>query len=127
MTSDRSWEETATGYSSPAGAADGTTTLTDPDITGFSTRTGVTGGARAASDGSGPLEVGQDFGPRYHIVRLLGIGGMGAVYQAWDNELNVTVAVKVIRPEATQDAASARAQPGAAALAGGKGPKPPSG
>ena len=103
-----SWGDTPTGYSSPTGATDGATTLTDHDLTGFPTRTGGTLQPRPASGESGPLEVGQEFGPRYHIVRLLGIGGMGAVYQAWDTELNVTVAVKVIRPEATQDAASAR-------------------
>src|SRR5262249_12111015 len=40
---------------------------------------------------------------RYHIIRLLGIGGMGAVYQAWDAELGVAVAIKVIRPEVMAD------------------------
>jgi tetratricopeptide (TPR) repeat protein len=34
---------------------------------------------------------------------VLGAGGMGVVYQAWDSELNVAVAVKVIRPEALGD------------------------
>ncbi|MBA2515280.1 MAG: hypothetical protein H0V26_13305, partial [Solirubrobacterales bacterium] len=49
------------------------------------------------------LSVGHDFGARYHIIRVLGTGGMGAVYQAWDKVLEVAVAVKVIRPEATLD------------------------
>ena len=52
---------------------------------------------------SGPLEAGQKFGDRYHIIKLLGLGGMGAVYQAWDTELEIVVAVKVIRPEAASD------------------------
>ena len=54
--------------------------------------------------------VGQDFGSRYHIIRLLGAGGMGAVYQAWDKVLEVAVAVKVVRadfPRWTQEAARA--------------------
>ena len=54
---------------------------------------------RSSSSEEGPLNVGQAFGNRYHIIRLLGIGGMGAVYQAWDAELGVAVAIKVIRPE----------------------------
>jgi tetratricopeptide (TPR) repeat protein len=58
---------------------------------------------------TGPLAIGQKFGPRYQIIRLLGIGGMGAVYQAWDSELDVVVALKVIRPEATSDPREARA------------------
>ena len=55
----------------------------------------------AASGGThkGIIEVGRQFGSRYHIIRELGVGGMGAVYQAWDAELGVAVAVKVIRPE----------------------------
>jgi serine/threonine protein kinase/tetratricopeptide (TPR) repeat protein len=59
--------------------------------------------ARATTTDSGPLEPGQAFGPRYHIIRCLGVGGMGAVYQAWDAELGVAVAIKVIRPEILAD------------------------
>jgi serine/threonine protein kinase/tetratricopeptide (TPR) repeat protein len=56
----------------------------------------------------GPLRIGQQFGARYHILKQLGIGGMGAVYQAWDAELEVAVALKVIRPEVTRDPAAAQ-------------------
>jgi serine/threonine protein kinase/tetratricopeptide (TPR) repeat protein len=56
----------------------------------------------------GPLRVSEQFGTRYTILRQLGIGGMGAVYQAWDSELNVAVALKVIRPEAAQDLEAAQ-------------------
>jgi eukaryotic-like serine/threonine-protein kinase len=58
---------------------------------------------RPEGSGGGPLVVGQDFGTRYHILRLLGMGGMGAVYQAWDEELGVAVALKIVRPETMQD------------------------
>ena len=57
---------------------------------------------RAKKD-TGPLEARQNFGNRYHIIKLLGLGGMGAVYQAWDSELEIVVAIKVIRPEAASD------------------------
>ncbi|MEZ5320421.1 MAG: protein kinase, partial [Vicinamibacterales bacterium] len=57
---------------------------------------------------TGPLATGQQFSARYLIVKLLGIGGMGAVYQAWDAELGVMVALKVIRPEASKDATAAQ-------------------
>ena len=66
--------------------------------------TALPGGVVLHAGESGPLESGQSFGPRYHIIRLLGAGGMGAVYQAWDAELGVAVAIKVIRPEAMADA-----------------------
>jgi len=38
-------------------------------------------------------------GERYEVHRLLGRGGMGAVYQATDKKLNRTVAIKVLPPE----------------------------
>ena len=62
----------------------------------------VTGAFRMPGT-TAPLDSGQAFGPRYHIIRMLGAGGMGAVYQAWDGELSVAVALKVIRPELSSD------------------------
>src|SRR5262245_28841884 len=52
---------------------------------------------RPSSGHFGPLEPGNQFGPRYKILRLLGMGGMGAVYEVHDNELNESVALKVIK------------------------------
>jgi tetratricopeptide (TPR) repeat protein/ribosomal protein L40E len=70
----------------------------------------VAAGADAARPVSadGPLAPGHQFDQRYRIIRLLGLGGMGAVYEAWDEELGVVVALKVIRPDAAADPESAR-------------------
>ena len=36
---------------------------------------------------------------RFHIIRHIDTGGMGAVYEAWDMELGEMVALKTIRPD----------------------------
>lgn len=46
-----------------------------------------------------PLVTGQLLQNRYRIVSLLGQGGMGAVYRAWDTRLNVPVALKEMIPQ----------------------------
>jgi serine/threonine protein kinase len=93
-------------------ADDGQTRVVDPRartaLHGQSTGDELTSFAGASTIGrptstipaaiNGPLQPGQAFGTRYQIIRTLGVGGMGAVYEAYDAELGVTVALKVIRP-----------------------------
>jgi tetratricopeptide (TPR) repeat protein len=54
----------------------------------------------AVSGGMPVLPAGHQFGRRYTIIRLLGSGGMAAVYQAWDETLATAVALKLIRVDA---------------------------
>jgi len=49
-----------------------------------------------------------DFGPRYRVLDAIGKGGMGEVYRAYDAELKVEVALKIVRGDVGGDEALAR-------------------
>src|SRR6266540_66515 len=50
--------------------------------------------------GGEPLRPGATFAGRYEVKEILGAGGMGVVYRAFDRELQEPVAIKTLKPEA---------------------------
>lgn len=46
---------------------------------------------------------GEHFGDRYQIIEEIGQGGMGKVFKARDTELDITVALKMIKPHLSVD------------------------
>ncbi len=51
----------------------------------------------------GELPIGLVINNRYELLKLLGKGGMGIVYRAADRELNLAVALKILRPKFSYD------------------------
>ncbi|MEN3339049.1 MAG: eukaryotic-like serine/threonine-protein kinase [Acidobacteriota bacterium] len=81
----------------------------EADVTRLSSDSALA--SRPADGAGGTLSMfvpGTVFAGRYRIERQLGAGGMGAVFQAVDLELGLSIAVKVVRADVTPDAQSAR-------------------
>ena len=100
-------DETRLGVSAPPAAARSGRRHSD-DETRLGTEAPGAGARRPRPSAETLVVPGEPFGSRYHIIRVLGSGGMGVVYQAWDAELSVAVALKIIRPEVTSDPYLAR-------------------
>ena len=54
---------------------------------------------RASQGGAEALRPGSVFAGRYEVKEVLGAGGMGIVYRAFDRELAEPVAIKTLRPD----------------------------
>jgi len=50
------------------------------------------------------LTRGTTFAQRYEFIEELGIGGMGRVYKVFDKKINEDVALKILKPEISEDA-----------------------
>jgi len=64
------------------------------------------GSSFASFSGQSTFPEGSEIGHRYRVVKLLGRGGMGAVYRVRDLELDRDVALKLIRPDIAEDPAT---------------------
>ena len=89
-----------------------------PEAAGAVTEDGPGGGSREGllADGGLRLEPAARLG-RYTVIRLLGQGGMGVVYAAYDELLDRRVAVKLVRVDSRGGDAQARILREAKALA----------
>ena len=74
-----------------------------PDTAAFCMGCGAQVSARSEQTASDPLRSAlvNVLGSQYEVIRLLGRGGMGAVYLAKEIALDRLVAIKVLPPEAS--------------------------
>jgi Tol biopolymer transport system component len=63
----------------------------------------ASGSAGFSSFGSPAFAVGELVASRFRIARFIASGGMGEVYEAYDDELHDRVALKTIRPDIARD------------------------
>lgn len=77
--------------------------ISDAPTIGVSKSPMAAGAKRAISATANILEAGQVLGGRFEIKEMLGIGGMGAVYKAYDRDIDRVIALKCIRPELAKD------------------------
>ena len=75
------------------------TSLMEPASADAEETSAMSGWTMPAAAGAVALTPGTVLGGRYELLKLLGEGGMGAVYKAVDRELDRVLALKVIRPQ----------------------------